>query len=299
MIWEAALVPRLVCIKQKALNFTVGDWFQAGCPNRGVNTVLHNESPDESMLGLASDLPPQILLVCKESYGVVSKVYRRAFAMAGSLPGTFFDFHRDTLYLRYDIMTHKSRRSGRPFLDVLRCLRHMKDKSCLGMVENLALLIDSTPEATLVDRTIPGSQFIKWVGNVLQVFGGVKHLTIVHAHYSKASEARLPSYLIEPIDSEAAVAEIRAKGRGSHGGWRTKLSWHWLDFDEITQKDLELHQAAKRQTYHKGRSMPIEGWSIPTIKYKVAVTENIKEYVEAAVRDCEEDLKMWVIRRNE
>lgn len=275
------MLPRLVSIKQKALDFTVGDWYQAGCPNRGVNTVLHNEAPDEPMLGLASDSPPQILLVCKESYGVVSNIYSRAFAMTGSLPTTFFDFHRDTLYLRYETMTHKSRRSGHLFLDVLRCLKHIVDKNCLGKVENLALLVDNTLEMGYVDSRIPGTKMTKWVGNVLQAFGGVKHLTIVHDHYFKASKTQSPACLIEPINNETTTAERQANGRGYGGGTSRR-------FDEVTQDSLELHQAAKRQSDYNRRGIPTKGWSIPTIKYKAVVAEDFKEYIEAAVKDYSE-----------
>jgi hypothetical protein len=288
MIWKAALPPRIVSIRQKALDHTVSDWLKAGRPHNGVDIHLQNDSPHEPMLGLASDYhPPQILFVCKESYGVASKYYHRAFSMVGSIPEIYFDFQRDTLYLRHDVMEYKNRTNGTfelPFRKVLQCLQHIKDKDSLKLVENLALLVDCRPELEYPDHSIGLSTVSIWVGNVLQAFGGVKHLTLVVDHYVSPSEGQSPICFMEPIDVGATLSEIGTYEGDLHGDYSHGPDWYWLGYEGVTKKGLELYQTAKLCSCH-------EHWSIPTIEHKVVVTENLKEQFEAAARNCEEKFR--------
>lgn len=51
-------------------------------------------------MGFDTDVPiPGLLLACRESYQVASKVYTKSFSALGSIAQTYFNFKTDTLYL--------------------------------------------------------------------------------------------------------------------------------------------------------------------------------------------------------
>lgn len=58
----------------------------------------YQERP-QKLYGYYSESTPGVLLACKESFEVASKVYSPAFASLGALPQTYFNFDLDTLYL--------------------------------------------------------------------------------------------------------------------------------------------------------------------------------------------------------
>jgi hypothetical protein len=54
----------------------------------------------EPLTGLRSDCPiPSLLLACRESFSIASKVYTRSFSSFGALPQIYFNFQLDTLHI--------------------------------------------------------------------------------------------------------------------------------------------------------------------------------------------------------
>jgi hypothetical protein len=54
----------------------------------------------QPLTGLHSDCPiPSLLLACRESFSVASKVYTRSFSSLGALPQIYFNFQLDTLHI--------------------------------------------------------------------------------------------------------------------------------------------------------------------------------------------------------
>lgn len=95
-IWEAALPgPRVIGIVERRVKRR---------DNRTPDTPFWcRDDLLAAMLALWShSKAPSTLLACKESNQVASKCYVPSFAFAGSISETYFDFHRDTLYLRFD-----------------------------------------------------------------------------------------------------------------------------------------------------------------------------------------------------
>lgn len=57
------------------------------------------------LMGIACGVPtviPDVFLACKEAYAVAIKQYKRTFACAHSMPETYFNFERDTLYMDWE-----------------------------------------------------------------------------------------------------------------------------------------------------------------------------------------------------
>lgn len=50
---------------------------------------------------------PAMLLACRESHNIASKVYCRAFGTKSALPSVWFDFEQDTLYLNQETFENK------------------------------------------------------------------------------------------------------------------------------------------------------------------------------------------------
>jgi len=295
MIWKAALLPRIVSIRKKVLGHTASDGVEAGLPHNGVDRHLQSDSSHEPMLGLVSDSPlPHILFVCQESYGIASKHYHKAFSTVGSTPKIHFDFQRDTLYLRHYVMENENRTDGtidHLWFKVLPFLKSIENKTSLKLVENLALLVDWRPDRDDLYHGIPAS-ISRWVCHILQIFGGVKHLTLVVEEYISPSEVQSPICFMEPVDVGATLFEIGTYEGDIHGDYRGGPDWHWLSYHEVTKKYLEAYQATELYSRH-------QHWDIPALEHKIVVTEDLKEHFETAARACEEKFRKRTLATSE
>jgi len=86
MIWEAAVPgPRIVTIRQKALDITLHDWIEQLEEEDGSENVRCGslyEVLENKMVGITSNCaPPQMLSACREAHNVASKYYKQAFEM--------------------------------------------------------------------------------------------------------------------------------------------------------------------------------------------------------------------------
>lgn len=85
-----------VAVQRRVANSLLGAGEFDDEPRSDAYNELH-------LVGLISETPPpEILNVCKESLGVVTKSYAPYFRCLGSVAETWFNFEIDTLYLRYD-----------------------------------------------------------------------------------------------------------------------------------------------------------------------------------------------------
>ena len=140
------------------------------------------------LYGLRSESPvPGILLACRESFEVSSRVYSRAFGTLGGAPQTWFNYRRDTLYL--DGLTNDNTHSY-PGLEILtEVLEGLFVADELARIENFA--IHRGPYGP--SDTFRGADAEDVVGDFslyyfLQILPGlipnIKQLTIVDGHYA-------------------------------------------------------------------------------------------------------------------
>lgn len=125
MIWEFALPgPRIVFLRPRRLQ-----WFQCTRVFSDRHTDTQPKSPStferedfkcfsdsshhngeyidaggspRDRFGFRSESSISMLYVCRESYCVASKIYRRAFGTKHAFPQTWFSFELDTLYMHLE-----------------------------------------------------------------------------------------------------------------------------------------------------------------------------------------------------
>ncbi|KAF4630007.1 hypothetical protein G7Y89_g8135 [Cudoniella acicularis] len=160
-IWEAALPdPRVINIREQRLRKT----------RRG-----------RDMVGVTSDTKaPSVLFACRDSYSIASKFYIPSFSFADSIPETYFDHQRDTLYLRCDTFALFSYYDY--FSETMDELEYLYDSANLKRVQNLAVLLDPDPDQVMNTGT-PDR-----LANILFLFGNIKNLTLVLGHFYREGD---------------------------------------------------------------------------------------------------------------
>jgi hypothetical protein len=86
--------------------------------------------------------PPSLLFVCQESRTLASKYYQKTFGTPCAPGNTYFDFDRDTIYVRYDVFSPKARY----FEEFIEDMFRVREGGSMT-VKNAAVLVDETSEA--------------------------------------------------------------------------------------------------------------------------------------------------------
>lgn len=252
---------------------------------------------DARMPGIACQTPtPAILLACKESYNVASKLYQRTFACRGSIPETYFNFETDTLCL--DWYTFKMYFAGfttgfsndAAGLQAWYCFgpNDLKD---LSKVERLAVRTNSRehPELLWYAEDIEED-----IANLMRVFQGVKVLSIIAPSFEDSDridetvpdlqmfdavnvEGTLDLYKSHPLE----FWDVRDDGIDRPAGES--------DFMETSKKTCLFPEVNEDQVKLSNEQ---DGgyWSIPRIEIKTIVRKEEKEAFEKVRRACAYDI---------
>ncbi|PBP15773.1 hypothetical protein BUE80_DR013528 [Diplocarpon rosae] len=242
MIWEAALPgPRLVNIWQSKLKKTFMDHEeetgrQWPGPNKWdqvdeygeVEETRYDEDQaarvkicrlraggwdqrtfwDSHLLGIKADCPPpSITFVCRESYNVVVRRYAKVFAYPSSVAQTYFEFEKDTLYLRPEGFSRYSAYDGlQSILDGFSGPFELEDQASLWRVQKLAISISSGILSTFGLHGI--------LLELLALFKGLRVLSIVVRDYNQmlvreygptCGESSADSCLTDPLEIRKAI----------------------------------------------------------------------------------------------
>jgi hypothetical protein len=138
----------------------------------------------DSLYGLRSESPvPGVLLACRESFSVGSRIYSRSFGALGARPCTWFNPRRDTLYLDHLTKSNPYAFPGLP--NLMGVLEGLFAPDELARIERLA-----------IHRGPPGSyswsddgdrdeySLFYFFRKLHKLFPNVEHLTIVDGHYA-------------------------------------------------------------------------------------------------------------------
>ncbi|KAG9231367.1 hypothetical protein BJ875DRAFT_444147 [Amylocarpus encephaloides] len=180
-IWEATLPgPRVINIREKRVKNRHPN-FDSPYLTGAWNNVLALWSDSKA---------PSTLFACSESYHVASRFYVPSFAFPSSIPETYFNFHIDTLYLRFDTFVFGDENEFEFefefFLNELECM-HTDD---LGRVQNLAIRLDP------VDVRVCCYQ----LAQILGWFGNIQKLTVVVGHFDQENDDQGDITFVEPIN---------------------------------------------------------------------------------------------------
>jgi hypothetical protein len=142
--------------------------------------------------------PPAMLFACRESNGVASKLYDRAFDTkdtALTFPQTYFDFDRDILYICWNTY-----HPDWTFKRLIYFLTHSFDPETRQRVKNLAILVK--------EHELEQFGFtIEWiVTHISNAFTGLKSLILVPRHvgnYLGRFYSNQTLILSEPFDTDS------------------------------------------------------------------------------------------------
>lgn len=141
------------------------------------------------LVGLISGCtPPQILLVCRESFGVAAKLFQPAFACLGSLPQTYFNFSTDTLYICHESFNNGNSRMSDILIDLCNGFQGL---DCLHDLEKVKYLAIRVEEDDLADYDIPTSnedQLARALLYIVDMFRALKTVTLVLDRYASPHE---------------------------------------------------------------------------------------------------------------
>ncbi|KAH6674882.1 hypothetical protein B0J14DRAFT_23425 [Halenospora varia] len=166
------------------------------------------------MLGFRATAPaPSMLVTCKKSFQIASKHYRKSFRWwtMGFKPEVYFDYKRDTLYLRHNTIGYH----GTGILHLLGVADMAMEESDIDRVENLAFLFDedaSVENTSGLFNDVPRIHLDRYHPSLLEPFPVVKKLTVVLKHYHSPCEApgqefdTAQSTLIPLLDLDRAIA---------------------------------------------------------------------------------------------
>ena len=118
-----------------------------------------------------------VLFACRESHEVAIKHYERAFDMAASHPGTWFDFHRDVLYICWDKFNFNH--ATVQFNDLIHYIPCIFDEEIRERIENLAILMNKKAIRNYGEKNLE-----EFLSCILGHFHRVKTLTLVAKHVS-------------------------------------------------------------------------------------------------------------------
>ncbi|KAF4624893.1 hypothetical protein G7Y89_g13277 [Cudoniella acicularis] len=248
---------------QAFIRITSGETYDTSLAGIEEDDTFHTilEMP---MLGIGSNQePPAILFACKESHRFASRFYRKAFTTDVGIPETFFDFQRDTFYIRFNSFSC----DAVGFENILQTAMNIVDTKNVENVENLAILLDP-------DAIGPGSyeevDLAEWLTCLFGTFTGLKTLSLVLEHYCDEDEDSIiaPVTLIPPIDVEDTCHKYRVylaapDDRKMELEKPARMDYEWAKFDEVKLKaclEVEIRRGQK-------------SGKIPKIEYKVGITE--------------------------
>ncbi|QSZ32699.1 hypothetical protein DSL72_002278 [Monilinia vaccinii-corymbosi] len=237
-----------------------------------VGSRIHDEQ-----FGFRSEVdPPSLLLVCKESYAIASKRYKRAFPSVGAFAETYFDYERDVLSLPLDYLI-RLRRTEDPLI--------AQSEAC--KIQNLSLSLASVQRLGRISDDDGKLRRSLILSKIIAVFCNVKRLTIeVEDHRRKSDEKRSLRELnmelewFEPIEVAEALAMFKsteAQYTDLHRGLlRESEERLRLDLDKKFLSNLMLGDLKTGVV-----------WNVPQIQWKHLVTTTFKTKFEALKKEYE------------
>lgn len=235
---------------------------------------------EQELVGFCSEMdPPSLLLVCKESYEVASKRYKRAFPALGALPETYFDYERDVLSLCIEYLETEVAIADQD--------SHLMVRAEACKVQNLSFSFDqiffresNTAEEDLRDRSV-------FVGHILQVFCNVKHLTIEvedHAELFNGgkclNEIRKELEWFEPIEVTEALDMFHSVETQTIDLHRGLLR----ESKRLPELDIDLEMVERHRLEDLEMGLV---WQLPEIHWKHLVTTTFKTEFEALKKEYE------------
>jgi hypothetical protein len=140
--------------------------------------------------------------------------------MDASHPGTWFDVHRDVLYICWDKFNFNH--ATVQFNDLIYYIPCIFDEEIRGRIENLAILMNKKAIRNYGEKNLE-----EFLSCILGHFHGVKTLTLVAKHVgdypgSETDQNQMELSLLDLIDTDCLELCYRW---GSEHSWRHKMQF--------------------------------------------------------------------------
>jgi hypothetical protein len=221
---------------------------------------------------------PALLLACKESHGVATKVYTQAFGTFGARASTWFSFELDTLYVDDRAMVG--------FETGLYNQEYLGFQFDLSRVKKLAI------GGSGADISADTKYYLDWMGK----FGNLRELYIINSVHNYTDD-RSNVVFIDDFDINMAMDHY-------NDGYDYST---YLDFQDereaearfvadIAREDMQALRRDKRDDVRTG--IPFRNFRMPIIQHKLAVTPQKKTEYEEARTVYEEEKNLDYARLN-
>ncbi|KUJ11574.1 uncharacterized protein LY89DRAFT_722697 [Mollisia scopiformis] len=239
-------------------------------------------SPFVTEVAFRSDCsPPSLLSVCQESRAVASKHYNKTFATPYAPGNTYFDFDRDTIYVRYNTVSP----NGANYPAFIKEMFRVREGG-LATISRVAILVRL--DEPLSARG--GCSLELLVSDILlRVFPRLEKLTIVLAEWAADQDDSSSVRFMDPIEYEERILNNGLfPPEHVSGQMQEELDWNCLYYAKIRPEVLS-HIISQKMT--ASDIPPL----MPSIDYKLAFKDSEEEYIHS-VR--ERLRKIWGKGRN-
>ena len=246
------------------------------------------ESVDHTHWGIKSDCTtPTILFACRESFQVASQFYSPAFSCRvgrfKSIPQTYFDFRRDTLYIDNRIYERQFTDAG-IFEIGLQALWNRQE---LAKVQNLALGANVYDLRDGDDDGDDDGDLASWLAKTLGYFSKVKNLTIVveHCHDVFVEETGFTdeNATLTFLDDVYDVCEAFDIYEEVTPWDREPLQIPLNGYAQEAVVDLDKLERFRMKW--NGTTEKLCPWEMPKIEYKTLMSVGLKSKLQAMEKD--------------
>lgn len=202
---------------------------------------------------------PSLLLVCKESFDIASKVYCHAFSSLGCPAEQYFDFDRDFLYLNSESFL-----GDKPYSEELDSL----PRNDVHRLRNIAI----TPPIALFEFP----EFYRWISEILGFFGHIKQVIMV-------TEPSIPPIQFLPPRSYLDLRFREHREKLSPNEYRPDA--HLVRYrnlfpeeNNFSRRRLERERIRWNRIinrFNKATGRDFSSWEMPLFDYKIILTSQM------------------------
>jgi len=222
---------------------------------------------------------PSVLLASRESRLVALKFYVLSFGFGQKVPGTYFNFNIDILYLRADMLfpTINGYDCWDDFTD---SLRDMGPNIDVRQIQNVAIFLD---------LGYPFEQDCYNLAQILGWFGNIQHLTVVVGYFCGEDDDKGDILLIEPIDVAKTCHNYETFLNSSTREeiLEVPLAVDFISpnkFEGTLQSIRQVNRDINQEIQHEDedfRYVTLGDVPVPQIEYKSTITRGLKSYLDS------------------
>lgn len=247
----------------------------SGLSTYGKRPGVHLPS---TLFGFRSESPPPaLLLVCRESHHVASKVYLQHFGALGAAPTTYFNYQMDTLYLDENTAGSEFFHEYRHHTYTTGYIQSDLERDVIAddfaQVKKLAIECpwNATPHIYGFGRPTRAPDQMRdvlkpWLYTVQKLFPNLKKITLIESYfvYRARFDHRYMDLKLMNLKAENDIVRVN--------GYRVEKGKNHLTPPSVPSYEVPPETIASLcRSWNKDN--PETPWNLPKIEYKVITAE--------------------------